>query len=53
MLTQAPLGILICGDLSLEVYKDFWIQDCSAATQNMLLAAHALGLALYGWGSIR
>ena len=44
MLTQAPLGILICGDLSLEVYKDFWVQDCSAATQNMLLAAHSLGL---------
>jgi nitroreductase len=44
MLKQAPLGILICSDLSLEVYKGFWVQDCSAATQNMLLAAHSLGL---------
>lgn len=24
--------------------KDMWIQDCSAATQNMLIAATALGL---------
>ena len=44
MLKQAALGILICGDLSLEVYKGFWVQDCSAAIQNMLLAAHSLGL---------
>ncbi len=24
--------------------RDFWVQDCSAATENILLAAHALGL---------
>jgi len=24
--------------------RAFWIQDCSAATENILLAAHALGL---------
>ncbi len=44
MLKQAALGIAVCGDLSLEVYKGFWVQDCSAATQNMLIAAHGLGL---------
>jgi nitroreductase len=44
MLREAPLGILICGDLKQEVYKGFWVQDCSAATENMLIAAHALGL---------
>jgi nitroreductase len=44
MLKQAALGIVVCGDLSLEVYKGFWVQDCSAATQNMLIAAHGLGL---------
>ena len=44
MLKEASLGIVVCGDLSLEVYKGFWVQDCSAATQNMLIAAHALGL---------
>ena len=25
-------------------YPDFWVQDCSAAVENVLLAAHALGL---------
>jgi nitroreductase len=44
MLKQAILGIVVCGDLSLEVYKGFWVQDCSAATQNILIAAHGLGL---------
>lgn len=44
MCRQATAGILVCGDLSLEKYKGFWVQDCSAATQNILLAAHALGL---------
>ncbi|MGA2403085.1 MAG: nitroreductase family protein [Syntrophobacteraceae bacterium] len=44
MLKDAALGIVVCGDLSLEVYKGFWVQDCSAATQNILIAAHALGL---------
>lgn len=44
MLLQAPVAILVCGDLSLEKYQGFWVQDCSAATENMLIAAHALGL---------
>ncbi len=44
MLRQAPLAILVCGDESLEKHPGYWPQDCSAATQNLLLAAHALGL---------
>ncbi len=44
MCRQAPLGILVCGDTTLEKHPGYWIQDCSAATQNLLLAAHALGL---------
>jgi len=44
MCRQAPLGILVCGDTRLEKYPGYWIQDCSAATQNLLLAAHDLGL---------
>jgi nitroreductase len=44
MLKHAPLAILICGDPTLEKYKDRWMLDCSAATQNLLLAAHAIGL---------
>ena len=42
---QAPLGMVVCGDLRRERFGGlFWVQDCSAATQNLLLAAHALGL---------
>jgi nitroreductase len=41
---KAPLAILVCGDKKLEKHKDYWVQDCAAASQNMLLAAHALGL---------
>jgi nitroreductase len=44
MLTTAPLSIIVCGDLDREKSKGYWVQDCSAATQNILLAAHALGL---------
>lgn len=44
MADRAPLGILVCGDLSLEKFEGFWVQDCSAAVQNLLLAAHGLGL---------
>lgn len=43
MCRQAPLAILVCGDGNLEKYPDFWVQDCSAATENILLAAHAPG----------
>jgi nitroreductase len=43
-LTGAPLAILVCGDLQRESHKGFWVQDCAAATQNLLLAAHAKGL---------
>ena len=44
MTADASLAILICGDESVEVHKGYWVQDCSAATENLLLAAHALGL---------
>ena len=43
-LNTAPVAILVCGDLKLEVHKDFWIQDCSAAAENILVAAQAKGL---------
>jgi len=41
MLSRAPLAIAVCGDPAASAY---WEQDCSAATQNLLLAATALGL---------
>jgi nitroreductase len=44
MLKEAPLAILVCGDLNLDVHRGFWTQDCSAATENILIAAHANGL---------
>lgn len=44
MLKEASCAIVVCGDLKAEISKDYWVQDCSAATQNILLAAHALGL---------
>ena len=44
MLVEAASAIIICGDMELEDSESFIIQDCSAATQNILLAAHELGL---------
>ena len=44
MLKEAALAILVCSDGSLELMKGRGVLDCSAATQNLLLAAHALGL---------
>jgi nitroreductase len=44
MVAKAPLAILVCGDLGLEKSEGYWVVDCAAATQNLLLAAHALGL---------
>lgn len=42
MLFEAPLCIAVCGDASIS--KGYWVQDCSAAAENLLLAAAALGL---------
>lgn len=44
MLKEAPLAIAICGDMEKQLHEGYWVQDCSAATENLLLAAHALGL---------
>ena len=44
MMTQAPVAILVCADSRRFLSPEVWIQDCAAATQNMLLAAHGLNL---------
>lgn len=44
MARKAPAGILVCGDRALEKFPGFWVQDCSAAVENLLLAAHEIGL---------
>jgi nitroreductase len=44
MLYQAPLAIVVCAYVPEGKLYEMWIQDCSAATQNLLLAAHYLGV---------
>lgn len=41
---KSPLSIMVVGDRSVEKYPGNWMLDCSAAIQNLLLAAHAEGL---------
>ena len=46
-LATAVCAIVVCGDMTKTldgIARDFWIHDCSAATENILLAAHALEL---------
>ena len=42
MLFEAPLCMAVCGDTAIS--PGSWVQDCSAAAENLLLAATALGL---------
>ncbi len=44
MCTRAQVAVLVCADLRLLRMPDFWVQDCAAATENLLLAAHEIGL---------
>lgn len=44
MAEKAPLAILVCGDLNIDHVKGYLTVDCAAATQNILLAAHSMGL---------
>lgn len=47
MTAQAPVAIVVCGNKERFLEGDdanLWEQDCSAASENILLAAHALGL---------
>jgi len=44
MAPDAAVAILVCGDPTLEKHPGMWVQDCSAATENLLLAATAKGL---------
>jgi nitroreductase len=46
MLAEAPLGIVICGEIAkaCDNQLSYLLQDCSAAIENILLAAHALNL---------
>ena len=44
MLADAPLGLVVAGDTRDERHPGYWVQDCSAAIQNLLVAAHSIGL---------
>jgi nitroreductase len=46
MLSTATMAVVVCGDLdaAFERHLGFLLQDCSAAIENLLLAAHGLGL---------
>ena len=41
MIGDAALGIAVCGDPGIS---DWWVQDCTAATENILVAVTGLGL---------
>lgn len=46
-LKTATAAVIVCGNMQKAIEgegQSYWIQDCSAATENILLAAHALGL---------
>ena len=44
MLKDTSVAILVCSDMNLDHHNGMWIQDCAAATENMLIAIHAEGL---------
>lgn len=57
MIAKAPLVVVVCGESTfmrkpwgqpdaepVEMENSFWYEDCAAATENLLLAAEALGL---------
>ena len=44
MLKHAQVAILVCSDMRLDMCDGYWVQDCSAASENILIAAHASGL---------
>ena len=44
MAQEAGAVLTVCGEISNGITKDYWVQDCSAMTENMLLTIHSLGL---------
>lgn len=44
MLKKAPLCIVVCGNKEKQPLEGFYVQDCSAAIQNILLQAQDMGL---------
>jgi nitroreductase len=40
----SAVTLVVCGDTRAEKHPGYWVQDCSAAIENALVAVHALGL---------
>lgn len=53
MIQYANCCIIVCGDKILQGIKELLIADCSASTQNMLLASHGLGIGAVWCGIIQ
>jgi nitroreductase len=50
IVVQAPDVIVVCGDPTLQKHPGFWMQDCAAATENILIKAQAMGLGAMWFG---
>lgn len=44
MTKEAHVAVLVCADLNLETRQGYWVQDCAAATENLLVSINATGL---------
>lgn len=44
MAADAPVVIVVCGDLDQDKAEGMWVQDCAAATENLMLAARGLNI---------
>lgn len=50
-LAAAPIAIAVCADSTVQRHMGHWVVDCSAATENLILAAHAKDLGS-AWGRV-
>lgn len=52
-LRHTPMAVVACGDMTKTIknWEEYWVQDCSGAATNLLLAAHALGLGAVWYGT--
>lgn len=41
MASEAPVVVVVCADTVIEKFEGYWVQDCSAAVENLLVAANA------------
>lgn len=47
MAKEASIAVVMCGDVTATFEgegQEYWVQDVSAASENLLLAAHSMGL---------